>query len=88
LHFSFVDLGEVDVMENISTEQREQLKAALDNVGLELIDDTRAVLIEQIKNIIIETIYHADEPVKINFSHYLSEKLNQDYCLYQSEKIL
>jgi CheY-like chemotaxis protein/AraC-like DNA-binding protein len=80
LHFSFVDLGEVDVMENISTEQREQLKAALDNVGLELIDDTRAVLIEKIKNIIIETIYHADEPIKINFSHYLSEKLNQDYA--------
>lgn len=64
LHFSFVDLGEVDVMENISTEQREQLKAALDNVGLELIDDTRAVLIEKIKNIIIETIHYTDEPIK------------------------
>jgi len=67
-------------------EHREQLKAALDNVGLELIDDTRAVLIEQIKNIIIEKIHCTDEPIKINFSHYLSKKLNQDYDLYQSEK--
>ena len=80
LHFSIVDLGEVDVMENISTEQRERLKASLINIGLELIDDTRAILIEKIKNIIIETIHHTDDHIKINFSHYLSEKLNHDYA--------
>jgi YesN/AraC family two-component response regulator len=80
LHFSIVDLGEVDVMENISTERREQLKVNLINIGLELIDDTRAILIEKIKNTIIETIHHTDDPIKINFSHYLSEILNHDYA--------
>jgi len=79
LHFSIVDLGEVDVMENISTELREQLKVNLIKIGLELIDDTRAILIEKIKNIIIETIHNTDDHIKINFSNYLSEKLNQDY---------
>ena len=79
LHFIVVDLGEVEIMENISTEQREQLKAALLDSGLELMDDKRSVLIEKIKNAIIEMVHHSEEAIKINFSTYLSEKLNYDY---------
>lgn len=79
LHFMVVDLGEVEIMENISSEQREQLKTALLDSGLELMDDKRAVLIEKIKNVIIEMVHHSDEIIKINFSDYLSEKLNHDY---------
>src|ERR1035437_11107026 len=79
LHFTPVDLGEVEIMENISAEQREQLKTALLSSGLELMDDKRAALIEKIKNAIIEMVHHTDEMIKINFSNYLSEKLNHDY---------
>lgn len=79
LHFMVVDLGEIDIMEKISPEQREQLKAALLISGLELMDDKRAVLIEKIKNVIIEMVHHSDEILKVNFSDYLSEKLNHDY---------
>ncbi len=79
LHFILVDLGEVDIMENITSEQREQLKVALDDSGLELMDDKRAVLIEKIKNVIVEMVHHHDALIKVNFSEYLSEKLNHDY---------
>src|SRR5674476_707135 len=74
LHFIVVDLGEVDVMENISGEDRELVKAALLKVGFELMDDKRAVLIERIKNVIIEMVHHTDETIKVNFSDYLSDK--------------
>lgn len=79
LHFILVDLGEVDIMENISEEQRELLKIGLINAGFELMDDKRAVLIEKIIKVIIEMIHHTDEIIKVNFSEYLSEKLNHDY---------
>lgn len=79
LHFILVDLGEVDIMENINSSQREQVRAALQDVGFELMDDKRAVLIEKIKNVIIEMVHHSDEIVKVNFSSYLSEKLNHNY---------
>jgi len=79
LHFIIVDLGEVEIMENISVEQQEQLKIGLLNSGLELMDDKRAVLIEKIKNTVIEMVHHTDEMIKINFSDFLSEKLNHDY---------
>ena len=79
LHFILVELGEVEIMENISIEQREQLAGALSALGFELMDDKRAVLIEKIKNAIVELVHHSDEIIKINFSDYLSEKLHHDY---------
>jgi AraC-like DNA-binding protein len=79
LHFIVVDLGEVEIMENISAEQRGQLTIALLNSGFELMDDERAVLIEKIKNVIIEMVHHTDEIIKTNFSYFLSEKLNHNY---------
>jgi AraC-like DNA-binding protein len=79
LHFIVVDLGEVEIMENISAEQREQVGIALLNSGLELMDDNRAILIEKIKTTIIEMVHHTDGIIKTNFSDFLSEKLNHDY---------
>jgi AraC-like DNA-binding protein len=79
LHYVAVDLGEVDIMEDITPEVRDQLKIALLKSGLELMDDKKAILIEKIKNIIVEMIHYKEELPKINFSDYLSEKLNYDY---------
>ena len=79
LHFIVVDLGEVEIMENLTQEQRASVKIALLNTGFELMDDKRAVLIEKIKNTIIEMVHHSDEIVKVNFSDYLSQKLKYDY---------
>jgi AraC-like DNA-binding protein len=79
LHFILVDLGEVEIMETISEHQRELLSTDLSTSGLELMDDKRAILIEKIKNIIIEMVHYSESNLKINFSDYLREKLNYDY---------
>jgi AraC-like DNA-binding protein len=79
LHFIVVDLGEVEIMENLSTEQLQDLKQGLLAVGFELMDDKKSMLIEKIKNVIIEMVHYADEPIKVTFSVYLSEKLDHDY---------
>jgi AraC-like DNA-binding protein len=79
LHFIVVDLGVVEIMENISMDKRQLLKEGLLISGLELMDDKKAILIEKIKNIIIEMIHHSDEVIKVNFSDYLSEKLEHNY---------
>jgi AraC-like DNA-binding protein len=78
LHF-IVDMGVADIMEDITQEQRRQIGIALLRSGLELMDDRKAVLIEKIKNVIIEMVHYKDELPKVNFSDYLSEKLNYDY---------
>ena len=79
LHFIVVDLGEVDIMETLSVDELIQLKLALLDSGLELMDDKKAVLIEKIKNVIIEMIHYEDELPLVNYSDYISEKLHHDY---------
>jgi hypothetical protein len=79
LHFIVLELGEVDIMEDLTTQQRNDLKYGLSLSGLELMDDKKAVLIEKIKNVIIEMVHYADEFPKTNYSDYISEKLKHDY---------
>lgn len=79
LHFIVVDLGVVDVMEELSGEQKVALQSLLFNAGLELMDDKKAMLIEKIKKVIIEMVHHAVELPKTNFSDFISKKLDYDY---------
>ncbi len=79
LHFIVVELGVVEIMETLSTPQLEALKDVLHESGLELMDDKRAMLIERIKNVVIEMVHHSDELPKSNFSDFISDKLDHDY---------
>lgn len=79
LDFVVVDLGMVQISEDISTEDRETLRVNLLNYGLELMEDKKSILIEQIKAVIIEMIHYSEDTLKINYSDYISEKLNYDY---------
>lgn len=79
LHYVVVDLGMVEILEDISEEQREKLKINLLRSGLELLDDKKSILIEKIKNVITELIHYTDELPEMNYSNYISEKLNYDY---------
>ena len=79
LKHTIVELGEVEIMNDLSSEEHKKLKASLLRAGLELMDDQRAILVERIKNIIVEMVHYTDELPKINFSVFLSEKLNQNY---------
>jgi AraC-like DNA-binding protein len=79
LDYKVVELGEVLLSYNITAEKHNALKAALQKWGLELMDDKRSMLIEKIKNVIIEMVHYADELPKTNYSAYISDKLDQDY---------
>jgi len=79
LHYAFVELGEAEILETITTEQQEKFKVALLRSGLELMDDKKSILIQKIKNVIIELVHYSEEPLIVNFSVYLSEKLKYDY---------
>ena len=79
LHYTTVELGEVEIMEDISVEQHDQFQVALLKSGLELMDDKKSILIQKIKNVIVELIHYSDEPLTVNFSDYLSQKLDHNY---------
>ena len=79
LEYVSVDLGEANLSDNISEEQKKKLDVSLRKSGLELLDDKKSMLVEKIKIIIIELVHYREEQLKVNLSDYLSEKLNYDY---------
>jgi AraC-like DNA-binding protein len=79
LHFVILELGIVDSMQDLSEAQRKQLYDVLLKSGLELIDDKKSILIEKIKNIIIEMVHYSDALPKVTYSDYISTKMGLDY---------
>jgi len=80
LQFTSVELGEADVVDEVSSSQLAALKMALQATGLELMDDKKSILVERIKTIIIELVYHTDLQIKVNLSDFLSDKLDHPYA--------
>ncbi len=79
LHHMSIELGMIEIVETIDEEQKAMLKHNLACSGLELLDDKKNILIDKIKNIIIEMVHYTDEIPKVNYSDYISEKLDYDY---------
>jgi AraC-like DNA-binding protein len=79
LYCTVIEFGRIEMMGVISAEKVNEIKIALLQYGLELMDDKKSILIEKIKNVIIETVQYSDGPLKTNFSDHLSTKLNFDY---------
>lgn len=79
LYSVIVNLGVVQVMEEVTMYQKESLKRNLLESGLELLEDRKAILVESIKVVIIEMIHHSEEFQKENYSDYISRKLKLDY---------
>lgn len=79
LHCLKVDLGTIEIKENISDSLKHELERNLKRYGLELLDDKRNILIEKIKAVIIEMIHYSKDMPKVNYSDYISEKLGYDY---------
>ena len=80
LHCVVIELGMVEIIhDEITLEQHDQLKENLNRSGLELLDDKKSILIEKIKNVITEMVHYSEEMPKVNYSDYISEKLNYDY---------
>lgn len=74
-----VDIGMVDILEDITEEQKETFRLNLLKSGLELLDEQRSELIETIKDVITDMIHNQEERPKVNYSDYISEKIGLDY---------
>lgn len=79
LRYTSVDLAVAEIKGDVSDEIRSKLGANLEKVGLELIDDRTSILTEQVKSVVIDLIHNTDEAPKVNYSDYISKKLNYDY---------
>lgn len=79
VRYGVVDLGVVEIFKDISPELKEILKINLKKSGLELLDDKKSIIIERVKNAVVDMIHYSEELPVLNYSVYISEKLGLDY---------
>ena len=79
LQYTAVDLGMIETLQDLNEQQRSLLRENLLKSGLELLDDKKSILIERIKNLIVEMVHYSDELPNLNYSEYISHKLQYDY---------
>lgn len=79
LHPVLIELGEVDVIENLDKSQQQQLNDRLSAFGFKLLDDKKSRLIERVKNLIVELVHNKDNELKTNLSDYIAGHIGQDY---------
>ena len=79
LHYTDVKIGVANIIENMPSEQIAQLDIALRKSGLLLMDNKKSILVEKIKNTVIELVHYTNEQIKVNLSDYLSDKLSYNY---------
>lgn len=74
-----VELGIVVLPGKLTEESYRAIKASLEPLGFELLDDKKSQLTEQIKDAIIQLVHYSDSNLKVNLSDYLVEKFHRDY---------
>ncbi len=74
-----VELGEIETKEDITDDEKKKLNSKIKKVGLELLEKKQGVLIEKIRNIVIDYVYKSEEKPNIKLSAIISEKLNHSY---------
>ena len=79
LNVKNIRLGEVTFDKELIVEEKRKLDEALTLLGFQVIDDKKSLIIEKIKNIIIDLVHHQNNDAKINLSDVLSSQLHHDY---------
>ena len=79
LHPISVELGIVEISQNLDKEQEQKLNSKLVNLGFEIIDDRKSRVVEKVKNLITDLVYFKDNNFKTNLSDYIVAAISQDY---------
>ena len=79
IHTVKVELGEIETKEDLTKDDKEKLSKKIKKVGLEILENKQGLLIEKIRKVVVEYVYHTEEKIITNFSDYLSSKLNYSY---------
>ncbi|MGZ5253628.1 MAG: PAS domain-containing protein [Flavitalea sp.] len=63
----------IGVMQDLSRQKEQNL------AGIDLLKNRKNLLVEKIKNVILDLIHYTDERLQTNFSDYLTSQLQYDY---------
>lgn len=79
LKYAILGFGEIEFLEKLSNEKLKAFNEVLDDYGIEIIENQKVILVQKIKDTIIDMIYNGDAAINVKSSVYLSDKLDHSY---------
>jgi AraC-like DNA-binding protein len=79
IQYDSIELGIVKTTRDVSPDQRSKLGIALQESGIELIDEKKNAIIEKLKMAIVDVENNSDEDLKTSFIDYISRNMDDNF---------
>lgn len=79
IKYRILAFGEVELLEKIPADVYEALSNALKDYGIEIVENQKSILVQKIKDVIIDMVFNEESAINVKSSVYLSEKLGHSY---------
>lgn len=79
LKFKVIGFGEIEFLEKVSGEKMNSFIESIGPYGIEIVENQKTVLIQKIKDAIVDMVFNEDRTINVKSSVYLSDKLNHSY---------
>ena len=79
LKYNILGFGEVELLEKISSEKYDAFNRALGEYNIEIVENQKSILVQKIKDTIIDMVFNEDTNVNIKTSVYLADTLEHSY---------
>jgi AraC-like DNA-binding protein len=79
IKFRIVAFGEIEFSEKLSPKTLEEITSILTQYGIEIIESQKTILIQKIKDVIVDMVYDKNTTINVKSSVYLAEKFGHSY---------
>ncbi|MCK0123068.1 helix-turn-helix transcriptional regulator [Gelidibacter sp. F2691] len=79
IKYRMLNFGEIEFLETVPPEKLKAFDLILKEYGIEKIENQKVILVQKIKDSLIDMVFNTDETNNVKSSVYLSEKLGHSY---------
>lgn len=83
MQYTYIGFAEIEIDDAITIARLNEINTSLCNYGIEIVENKKNILVQKIKDTIIEMVY-MDDKLPTSNSSYISDKLKQRYSYISS----
>jgi len=77
--YKTIGFGEIEVLEKLNKDKQAALEEALSKYQIDIVENQKSILVQKIKDTIIDMVFNEDTVVNVKSSVYLAETLEHSY---------
>lgn len=79
INYRIIAFGEVEILDKLPAEKQRKLEEKLSEYGIQIVENQKNILVQRIKDAIVEMVNQEENQPNLKSSVYLAEKLNHSY---------